>query len=92
MFEKILLPLDGSAMAERSIPHAIEFARIFNSKILVLHVLESEISSEQIVHTEPLKWQLHKAKSELYLHKIANQMRLSLDIPELDDETDVKGE
>ena len=88
MFEKILLPLDGSAMAERSIPHAIEFARIFNSKILILHVLESEISAEQIVHTEPLNWQLHKAKTELYLHIIANQMRVSLDLPELDDELD----
>jgi len=91
MFEKILLPLDGSAMAERSIPHAIEFARIFNSKILVLHVLESEISAEQIVHTEPLNWQLHKAKAELYLHKTANQMRLMLNLPEMDDELDCEG-
>ena len=91
MFEKILLPLDGSAMAERSIPHAIEFARIFNSKILVLQVLESEIGAEQIVHTEPLNWQLHKAKSELYLHKIANQIRSSLGLPEFDDESNCEG-
>lgn len=91
MFEKILLPLDGSAMAERSTPHAIEFARIFNSKILVLHVLESETSTEQIEHTEPLNWQLHKAKTELYLHKIANQIRSSLNLPELDDESDGEG-
>jgi len=91
MFEKILLPLDGSGMAERSTPHAIEFARIFNSKILVLHVLESETSTEQIVHTEPLNWQLHKAKTELYLHKIANQIRSSLNLPELDDESDCEG-
>lgn len=91
MFEKILLPLDGSAMAERCIPHAIEFARIFNSKILVLHVLESEISAEQIVHTEPLNWQLHKAKADLYLHKIANQIRLLLNLPEMDDELDCEG-
>jgi nucleotide-binding universal stress UspA family protein len=88
MFEKILLPLDGSAMAERSIPHAVEFARIFKSKILVFHVMESETSAERIVHTEPLNWQLHKAKTELYLHKIANQIRSSLSLPELEDESD----
>ncbi|HSN95457.1 MAG TPA: universal stress protein [Anaerolineaceae bacterium] len=88
MFEKILLPLDGSAMAERSIPHAIEFARIFNSKILILQILKSETSTESIVHTEPLNWQLHKAKTELYLHKTANEMRLSLGLPELDAESD----
>jgi nucleotide-binding universal stress UspA family protein len=91
MFEKILLPLDGSTMAERSTPHAIEFARIFNSKILVLHGLESETSTQRIVHTEPLNWQLHKAKTELYLHKIANQIRSSLNLPELDDESDGEG-
>ena len=58
MFKKILLPLDGSALAERAIPHAIEFARIFNSKILLLRVLEYEPSSEPVVHAEPLNWQL----------------------------------
>jgi nucleotide-binding universal stress UspA family protein len=92
MFEKILLPLDGSALAERSIPHAVEFARIFKSKILLLHVLESEKSTEQIVHTEPLNWQLHKAKAELYMHKIANQMRLMLNLPETDTEVDYEGQ
>jgi nucleotide-binding universal stress UspA family protein len=86
MFEKILLPLDGSALAERSIPHAIAFARIFNSKILLLHVLESETSAQRIRHTEPLNWQLLKTKTELYMHKIANQIRISLDLPELEDE------
>ena len=90
MFEKILLPLDGSALAELSIPHAIEFARIFNSKILILHVLESEASKTCIEHNEPLNWQLHKAKTEVYLHKIANQIRSSLNLPELEDESDAE--
>jgi len=88
MFNKILLPLDGSSLAERSIPHAIEFARMFNSKILVLHVMESETITERIVHTEPLNWQLHKAKTEIYLHNIANQIRSLLNLPELNDESD----
>ena len=87
MFKKILLPLDGSAMAERTIPHAIEFARIFNSKILILQVLEPESSTDLNLHTEPLNWQLHKAKTEFYLHKIANQIRSALNQPELDSES-----
>ncbi len=91
MFEKILLPLDGSSLAERCIPHAIEFARIFNSKILLLSVLESETIADQLKHTEPLNWQLHRAKTELYLHNIANQIRLSLNLLELDDELDEQG-
>ncbi|MEL7626467.1 MAG: universal stress protein [Anaerolineaceae bacterium] len=88
MFEKILLTLDGSALAEKAIPHAIEFARIFNSRIFLLHVLQSEPGMESAVHTEPLNWQLHKAKTENYLHGIANQIRSSLGLAESEDETD----
>lgn len=88
MFEKILVPLDGSALSELSIPHAIEFARVFNGKILLLHVLESETSRTCIEYNQPLNWQLHKAKTEVYLHKIANQIRASLRAPELEDEAD----
>lgn len=87
MFGKILLPLDGSSLAERSIPHAIEFARIFKSQILILHVLESEAQIEQIGHTEPLNWQLHKAKTELYLQQIAEQIESSLNMPEQNEGT-----
>ncbi len=90
MFEKILVPLDGSALSELSIPHAIEFARIFNGRILLLHVLESETSRTCMEHNQPLNWQLHKAKTEVYLHKIANQIRSSLDLPELEAEVDAE--
>jgi len=91
MFEKILLPLDGSVMAERTVPHAIEFANIFDSKILILQVLDSEVGADVSLQNEPLKWQLHKAKTELYLHKIANQIRAALNQPELEDESDREG-
>ena len=36
MYEKILVPLDGSALAERAIPHAREIARGSRSEILLL--------------------------------------------------------
>lgn len=91
MFTKILLPLDGSALAEKAIPHAIEFARIFNSRINLLHVLPSEPNDEQTLHAEPLNWQLHKAKTERYMHDAANRIRASLEIQETDDETDCGG-
>lgn len=81
MFKKILLPLDGSPLAERSIPHAIEFARIFNSDVLILHVLEYETLAERIGHIEPLHWQLHKARTELYLNQVAGQIRSALILP-----------
>ena len=40
MFTRILVPLDGSTLAERAIPHAELFARIFGASIILLQVLE----------------------------------------------------
>lgn len=80
MFEKILLPLDGSALAERSIPHVIEFARIFNSKIELLRVLEPIISTEISQFSEPLQWQLVKTEATLYLQTIADRVSEALNL------------
>jgi nucleotide-binding universal stress UspA family protein len=40
MFEKILVPLDTSPLAEQVIPHVIELARAFNSAIDIINVCE----------------------------------------------------
>jgi len=80
MFEKILLPLDGSALAERSIPHAVAFARIFNSKIKLLRVLEPNTSTERSQFSEPLQWQLLKTEATLYLQTIAERVREALNL------------
>ena len=80
MFEKILLPLDGSALAEHSIPHAIAFARIFNSKVELLRVLEPNTSAERSQFSEPLQWQLLKTEANLYLQTIAERVREALNL------------
>jgi len=41
MYSHILVPLDGSAWSEYALPHAIEFARVRNARLLLLHVIES---------------------------------------------------
>jgi nucleotide-binding universal stress UspA family protein len=41
MFERILVPLDGSGLAESVLPHARELAARFNSELILLQVLES---------------------------------------------------
>jgi len=40
MYQKILVPLDGSAGAERILPHIEELALKFESKVVFLQVLE----------------------------------------------------
>jgi nucleotide-binding universal stress UspA family protein len=38
MYNQILLPLDGSSMAEQALPHAISIAKRFKSELILLRV------------------------------------------------------
>ena len=40
-YKRILLPLDGSTLAERALPHAIAQAQRFEAEIILLKVIES---------------------------------------------------
>lgn len=40
MYKRILLPLDGSALAEQALPHAVTQAKRCQAKLVVLKVLE----------------------------------------------------
>jgi nucleotide-binding universal stress UspA family protein len=39
MYKRILLPLDGSPLAEQALPHAIALAEHFHSELILLRVL-----------------------------------------------------
>jgi nucleotide-binding universal stress UspA family protein len=40
MYKRILLSLDGSAMAEQALPHAVTQAEHFQAELILLKVLE----------------------------------------------------
>lgn len=78
MFNRILVPLDGSALAEKAIPHAEQFARIFGSTIVLLQVLDPVSFSENSNPIDPLNWQIRKTEADLYLQNIAARIRQNL--------------
>ena len=78
MFHHILVPLDGSELSERSIPHAEEFAQIFGSKISLLQVLEVNSPQENPAIIDPLNWQIRKAEADLYLRDVAGRIEQRL--------------
>jgi nucleotide-binding universal stress UspA family protein len=78
MFNRILVPLDGSALAERAIPHAELFARIFHSDIVLLQVLDPALGQTDPSACDPLKWQIIKTEAEIYLQGITEQIRKTL--------------
>ena len=75
MFNRILVPLDGSPLAERAIPHAMHIARIFGGSIILLHVLDPTPYRENIINVEPLNWQIRKTETDLYMQGIAERIR-----------------
>lgn len=83
MFKRILVPLDGSSYAERALPHAEEFARMFGSTIVLLRVLDPASQQDKPLPVDPLNWQIRKSEAEQYLSSVAQkiQERLNTLIP-----------
>jgi nucleotide-binding universal stress UspA family protein len=74
MFNRILVPLDGSLLAERALPHAMQFARIFGSRIILLRVLNPISYHENPDAIDPLKWQIQKAEADMYMSGISTRL------------------
>jgi nucleotide-binding universal stress UspA family protein len=70
--------LDGSALAERAIPHAEQFARIFESSITLLQVLDPTSFHENPNPVDPLGWQIRKTEADMYMKRIAERVRANL--------------
>lgn len=71
MFSRILVPLDGSQLSERALPHAVRMAQIFHARLLLLQVLEAE-QNEGLI--DPLSWQIRKAEADMYLRERAGAL------------------
>ncbi len=77
MFELILVPLDGSQLAECVLPHIVAVARCFNSEITLLRILEKNQASASVQLFDSLNWQINKTKATLYLEKIRARLQES---------------
>jgi len=70
MFDRILLPLDRSALAECVLPHAIAIARAFESQVTLLHVMDTPREARWRRAMDPLNWQIRKAEATTYLSEV----------------------
>ncbi|MGD0753372.1 MAG: universal stress protein [Anaerolineales bacterium] len=70
MFKHILVPLDGSTLAEAALPAAVSLARTFKAPVTLLHVIEQDAPDE--IHRDR---HLTKAgEAEAYLEKISKRI------------------
>jgi nucleotide-binding universal stress UspA family protein len=75
MFQRILLPLDGSVLAECVLPHAAALARAYDSELFLLRVQDSSAAITRPRPVDPLDWQIRKAEAETYLQEIAGRLK-----------------
>jgi nucleotide-binding universal stress UspA family protein len=69
MFNPILVPLDGSQLAECVLPHIVAFARSFDADLKLLRMLEKNQAGASAQLFDLLNWQINKTKAGLYLEK-----------------------
>jgi len=72
MFDRILIPLDGSQMALCALSAAFGLASTFDSEIELVHVLSKE-TPDTTTQIDPLLWHMRKAEIETYLSSIAQR-------------------
>lgn len=75
MLDHILLPLDGSSLAERVLPHAISLSEAFNSKLTLLRVVYQENGSDQNRIINPIDWNMRKSEADAYLKIVQNRLK-----------------
>jgi nucleotide-binding universal stress UspA family protein len=74
MFDRILVPLDRSLLAECVLPHAIALARALDARLLLLHVLTLPDQQARLRAVDALEWQLRRAEAESYLQGVCDRV------------------
>ncbi len=77
MFNKILVPLDGSELAAKVLPQVVELAKTFNSQVTLIHVCHTEAfgigeAAPEVVEKAPVA---EKKACEAFLSKVANDLK-----------------
>lgn len=74
MLKHILVPLDGSSLAECTLPHAVAFAKTFDAQVTLLRVMERPRDVRQLHPIDPLDWAMVCAEGQAYLDHLVAQL------------------
>jgi nucleotide-binding universal stress UspA family protein len=81
MFKHLLVPLDGSAIAECTLPHLVALTRVCQARVSLTRVLDClPEGGFQQKPTGPLQWSLSKAEAKAYLDEVAQRLRVEANI------------
>ena len=75
MFDHILVPLDGSSLAECALPHAVALARTCGARVTLVRVLEQTHTANQIRCNGLLDRHFSRLEIKAYLDKLASRLQ-----------------
>jgi len=75
MLEHMLVPLDGSPLAECVLPHVVALAHAFGARVTVLRILERTRAADPTRSVDPLDWHIRKAEAGAYLDGVAARLQ-----------------
>lgn len=75
MLEHMLVPLDGSPLAECVLPHAVALARAFGARVTLLRILERTLAADPTRSVDPLDWHIRKAEAGAYLDGVVARLQ-----------------
>jgi nucleotide-binding universal stress UspA family protein len=73
MINHILVPLDGSPLAECVLPHVTAIAPVTHARVTLLHVLQQNQNGGG-APVDPVEWHLRKQNAEKYMEGIVNRL------------------
>lgn len=74
MIDHMLIPLDGSSLAECVLPHTVAVAEAVNAQVTLLRAVERETTPGSRA-VDPLSWHMRKSEADTYLDEIAGRLR-----------------
>lgn len=74
MIDRILVPLDGSSLAECVLPHTVAVGQAMEAEVTLLRavVREPSVGSSAV---DPLEWHMRKSEADSYLSEVAGRLR-----------------
>lgn len=75
MFKNILVPLDGSPLAECVLSHVVAMAQPLEPKVTLLNVCEPRGGDEALHPVNALNWSFLTAEADTYLDEVASRLR-----------------
>lgn len=74
MGKHILVPLDGSSLAERVLPHTVAVGRAMDAKVTLLRAVARTPPESGSRAVDPLSWHMRKSEAEAYMNETAERI------------------